>query len=91
MLILKLLGFLHVFPPSQSLNVFGWLVAITLVSLVVYSTYDQYKEGGEIWSKAALVAYDTFARTAYGLGIAWIIFACATGHGSECHCVCLPV
>ena len=51
---------------------------------VVFSSYSEFMEGGERWSAAALSAYDTLARSAWGIAVSWVIFACHYGHGGVC-------
>ena len=65
------------------LNFLGWVVAVILICCVEYGTYTIFKEGGERWDRGTRVMYDTFGRTAYGLGVAWIIYACVSGNGGE--------
>ena len=61
----------------------GWCVAIALAMLVVYGPYSVYKEGGTPFNMAENIAYGTFSRTAWGLAIAWVIYACQNGYGGE--------
>ncbi|XP_071491869.1 O-acyltransferase like protein-like [Diadema antillarum] len=58
----------------------GWCVSFTTLYCVVY---------GQAWSvdyyltipQAEAVMYLTFNRVAWGVGIAWMMFACLTGYG----------
>ena len=42
-----------------------------------------YKPGGSPFNKAENVAYGTFSRTAWGLALAWVVYACHTGLGGK--------
>ena len=58
-------------------------MSLTMILAVTYSPFDQYKEGGQLWGKARVVAYETLSRLAFGTGVAWIIFVCVTGNGGK--------
>jgi hypothetical protein len=61
----------------------GWLAALATMGAVVFSSYDEFKEGGDRWSASAHAAYDTLARSAWGVAVGWVIFACCMGYGGN--------
>nr|XP_054750888.1 nose resistant to fluoxetine protein 6-like [Lytechinus pictus] len=56
----------------------GWLVALGTLFAVVYGAYSCLNRYIEQWES---MIYLTFGRLAWGIGIAWIIFACLNGYG----------
>ena len=66
---------------EQTVVLAGWIIALGFIFLVIFVTHEQYKEGGQMWSRDADAAYNTLARSAFALGIGWIIFACHVGYG----------
>ena len=38
-----------------------------------------------MWGKSANVAFETFGRAAFGVGVAWVIYACVNGSGGLLH------
>jgi len=57
-----------------------WWVASTVMGLaVIYGLRDYYKDGTKP-SKAADVLYLTFSRSAWGVAVSWVVYACATGY-----------
>ncbi|XP_074618174.1 nose resistant to fluoxetine protein 6-like isoform X2 [Acropora palmata] len=68
--------------PRQIVCLVGWFVATALGVTVVYGIYTTTKEGGKPFNKAENIAYGTFSRFAWGLALAWVIYACNKGYGS---------
>ncbi|XP_060591484.1 O-acyltransferase like protein-like, partial [Ruditapes philippinarum] len=64
---------------SQILNVVGWIVATTTAMLVLYGLYSP--DGTKILSDDTSAFYNATSRTAWGMCVAWVIFACASGYG----------
>lgn len=70
---------------KPALNAFtvvtGWIITAGCCSAVIYAPYE-----AEVGSRAATatvseaVAYTALARLAWSMGLAWLIFACSTGH-----------
>lgn len=69
----------------------GWIVSLTLILTVTFLTYDQFKEGGELWGQSATAAYYTLSRQAWAVGVGWIVFVCRLGYGGEWSRDCLAV
>jgi len=67
----------------KAIALLGWIVALCTMGAVVFPSYSEFKEGGERWSAAALTAYDTLARSAWGVAVGWVIFACHYGYGGK--------
>ncbi|XP_070572264.1 nose resistant to fluoxetine protein 6-like [Ptychodera flava] len=67
------------FKVNMKISITGWLLSTFLGFTIVYCTYGTYHEPE--WSQALTVFYLTVSRFTFGLAIAWVIFACATGHG----------
>lgn len=64
------------------LEVAGWCFAVILALSVVYSPYTAVKKGDpEPFTRAENIMYLTFARFAWSLALAWVIFACHRGRG----------
>lgn len=57
----------------------GWLTACLVNLAVVFGVYNW--NAYEAPSTSVAVVYAAFSRTAWALGIAWIVTACATGNG----------
>lgn len=57
----------------------GWLAACLVNMAVVFGVYNW--NAYEAPSTAVAVVYAAFSRTAWAVGIAWIVVACATGNG----------
>ena len=66
----------------QIINLIGWLLAAAIAVLVLYGTYDS--SGVPKLSNTASAIYNATARTGWGVAIAWVIVACATGNGGRC-------
>ena len=71
--------------PCQAVVLCGWLTCAVLLCAPAYCTYGVLKEGGSRWTEAEWVMFDTFSRTAWGIGIAWIIVACQYGYAGMHH------
>ncbi|XP_013776461.1 O-acyltransferase like protein-like [Limulus polyphemus] len=52
-----------------------WLIAAGLCLSVVYGTYHVDM------SNSTTSLYNTLSRTAWAVGVGWVIYACVTGHG----------
>ena len=63
--------------------VLGWLFAITCGVSTVYGIYTVYRTGGRQFNKAENVIYGTVSRFVWGLALAWVIYVCHRGYGSE--------
>ncbi|XP_043199421.1 nose resistant to fluoxetine protein 6-like [Amphibalanus amphitrite] len=55
----------------------GWLTASLTGCLIVYGLYDQ----PTVPPEATSVIYAMLSRTAWSVAVAWVVFACVTGHG----------
>lgn len=80
-----LLGYIfYKYPPkSVKLNwvvaLLGWILACGIGYACVYSVYGNYN--GEPWPKAGNVVYEMLCRFAWGVFVAWVVFACYYGYG----------
>lgn len=63
--------------------VLGWLFAITCGVSTVYGIYTVYRTGGRQFNKAENVIYGTVSRFVWSLALAWVIYVCHRGYGSE--------
>ncbi|KAL5012556.1 hypothetical protein ScPMuIL_011107 [Solemya velum] len=59
--------------------VLGWILATVCCLSVLYGLYPEMN-GHPLTPEVAAV-YNALARTAWGVGISWLIFACASGYG----------
>ena len=57
----------------------GWVVSIALGLMIVYGLKDYYVGPGMTITMSAF--YTAFARIAWGMAVAWVIFTCHTGYG----------
>lgn len=63
-------------------NVAGWCVAITLALLTLYGPDKNDRiDDRKPFTRLENIMYATFARSAWSLAIAWVIFACQCGLG----------
>lgn len=63
-------------------NVTGWCLAIILAVSTLYGKYQtERKDDPQPFSRIQSISYGTFARFAWSLAIAWVIFACQRGLG----------
>lgn len=67
----------------QGLVLLGWSIAIATGLSVVYGLYS-YNHNGTIMNPEAAAIYISTARFFWGVALAWVVFACATGYGGEC-------
>jgi hypothetical protein len=65
----------------QWIALVGWLIAASVNSAVVFGLYRYVTDPEYILPKSARIIYNGFANTAWGIGIAWVIFACHFGYG----------
>ena len=57
----------------------GWTLATAMALLVLYGLYNP--EGQPTFGLDVSALYNATSRTAWGMAVAWVIFACATGYG----------
>ncbi len=73
----------------QYLVIVVWLVSFAVGVSVVYGMDGigmlMELEQPEEWLR---VSYNTFARSAWGFAVSWLIFACVNGYGGI---VCIPI
>ncbi|XP_052213782.1 O-acyltransferase like protein-like isoform X5 [Dreissena polymorpha] len=67
--------------PNKLVVAVGWLVALCLGIFLVYIPYTKYADGLEPWTLAQQAAYEALGRPVWGLCVAWVVYACATGFG----------
>ncbi|XP_078685733.1 nose resistant to fluoxetine protein 6-like [Branchiostoma floridae x Branchiostoma belcheri] len=58
----------------------GWLAATGICMGVVYGLYNHLTQG-VVLSRPVAILYLTVHRTAWGVGLAWVVFACVNGYG----------
>lgn len=61
--------------------ILGWCTSIAMGMSVVYGLYYYNHNPGTVMPKAGAIMYISCARTAWGLALAWLTIACATGYG----------
>ena len=66
----------------QYLRVLCWLVAIPFATTSVFGLYN-YTRGVQELSVGVSALYNSAHRTAWGIALSWLIYACVTGHGCE--------
>ena len=62
------------------MNLLGWLVAAACCLSVLYGPFDTFN-GKHVSSRQVIALYTALNRPVWCLGVCWVIFACATGHG----------
>ena len=67
---------------SQLMNIAGWGVAAALGLSVVYGPYAA-NMGYHVVHISESMIYAGFARTAWGIAVAFLIISCALGQGGE--------
>ncbi|XP_060590858.1 O-acyltransferase like protein-like isoform X2 [Ruditapes philippinarum] len=65
---------------SKLLNLVGWAIATAMAVSVLYGLYTPEGNLPDL-SKGVSALYNATSRTAWGISVAWVIFACATGYG----------
>lgn len=61
----------------------GWCVAIALALSVVYGPYKSIKLPNVPFTKFENIMYGTFSRFAWGLALAWVVYACHRNFGGK--------
>ena len=65
----------------QCVALVGWMVAAALAMASVFGLYDATaNEPMPLWLSAV---YNAAGRTAWALGVAWVVVACVTGNGGK--------
>ncbi|XP_060562019.1 O-acyltransferase like protein-like [Ruditapes philippinarum] len=65
---------------SKLANMVGWLIATAMAVSVLYGLYTPDGTPPDL-SNSVSALYNATSRTAWGISVAWVIFACATGYG----------
>lgn len=65
---------------SKIVNLALWLVAAGLCLSVTYGAFSA-ESGGHTPTRAEKAVYNSLGRTAWSVGVAYVIIACYTGHG----------
>jgi hypothetical protein len=60
----------------------GWLIATAMAVSVLYGLYTPDGTPPDL-SNSVSALYNATSRTAWGISVAWVIFACATGYGGQ--------
>ncbi len=64
----------------------GWLVAAVTGMIVVYGLYGYYNPSEGFMKEMnpdTAAFYEATHRFGWSLALAWVVFACATGHGGS--------
>ena len=69
----------------------GWIVSTATALALVYGVHNYYgvdlscifEPDKQCFPKASAIIYAAFARSAWGVVVGWVIFACHTGYGGE--------
>ncbi|XP_071786154.1 nose resistant to fluoxetine protein 6-like isoform X2 [Asterias amurensis] len=64
---------------SPLLAIAGWVLATGIGMSVVYGLYPSYHAAQDL-SKTASIIYISMSRFAWGVALAWVVFACNYGH-----------
>ena len=66
----------------QGFVLLGWALAAACNLAVIYGLIE-YDQGKAKESLSVNAFYQACSRTAWGLGLAWVIFACCRGYGGN--------
>lgn len=58
----------------------GWIIASFCLALPVYGLWGVVK-GTATMSNGVSALFNAVHRSVWGVGLAWVIFACSTGYG----------
>ncbi|KAL4219668.1 hypothetical protein ACF0H5_022240 [Mactra antiquata] len=67
------------FKMPKIINLIGWLFATAMAMLVLYGLYSS--TGVPSLGVKTSAFYNATSRTAWGIAVAWVVFACAVGYG----------
>ncbi|XP_052271263.1 nose resistant to fluoxetine protein 6-like [Dreissena polymorpha] len=59
----------------------GWALSIAMGMSVIYGLYYYNSHPGTVMGKTGTLFYLSCARTTWAVALAWLVIACATGHG----------
>ncbi|XP_060603088.1 nose resistant to fluoxetine protein 6-like [Ruditapes philippinarum] len=65
---------------SRFQNLLGWLVATACCLSTLYGNFDSIR-GTHIPSKEENALHNALSSSVWGLGVGWVVYACATGYG----------
>ena len=74
-------GAVNVPSPSRLVSGLLWTLSTAVALLVVLGMWNYNSHPEEQWSTGVAVSYAALHRLAWGLCIAWVIWACASGRG----------
>ena len=64
---------------------FGWIFAFVIGFLAIYGPYwHAVRAGAPTFTDAERTWYGSFNRLAWGVAVAWVIYACHNGVGGLC-------
>ena len=63
------------------INLAVWFVSIGVSIVIVYAQYNDIPKQSHLMSANENAAFIALHRTAWGMVVCWIVFACATGNG----------
>ena len=67
---------------SRNIAIIGWVVSTALAVTVLFSQYVYVHHGVKEGIPTQLAgAYNSMARTAFSISIAWVVFSCHYGYG----------
>ena len=68
---------------SKWISLFGWYISTALAIAVLYSPSKFFDPGNfsEVLASVPAILYGCLHRFVWAVAVAWVIFACVTGHG----------
>ncbi|XP_028392822.1 nose resistant to fluoxetine protein 6-like [Dendronephthya gigantea] len=67
--------------PNWFFALIAWLAAIAIGITLVYAPHDATLKDGRAWKTAENVIYGMFSKAAWGVALAWVVYACHYGFG----------
>ncbi len=63
------------------INLLFWAVSLTLIGLIVFGLYPDFKENPEPLSKWSHIIYQSSCRSVWAMALGYIIYACSSSQG----------
>ena len=58
-----------------------WMLSIAIGLTLVYAPHEDTLKDGRHWIETENIFYGVFSRAAWGVALAWVVYACHNGLG----------